>query len=69
MEPVRVGIAHRFLAGLVDTIVLAVLVAVPNVVLSKVSPMLATMVAPGPSRASCTNPRADRSPPIKTGSP
>jgi uncharacterized RDD family membrane protein YckC len=41
---VRVGIVHRFLAGLVDAIVLAVLTVVPNLVLSKVSPMLAGMV-------------------------
>lgn len=44
METVRVGIVHRFLAGLVDAIVLAVLTVVPNLVLSKVSPMLAGMV-------------------------
>src|SRR4051812_12325021 len=41
---VRVGIVHRFLAGLVDAIVLAVLTVVPNLVLSKVSPMLAGIV-------------------------
>ena len=40
----RVGIVHRFLAGLVDAIVLAVLTVVPNVVLSKVSPALAGIV-------------------------
>jgi uncharacterized RDD family membrane protein YckC len=44
METVRVGIAHRFLATLVDAIVLAVLTVIPNVVLSKISPVLAGIV-------------------------
>jgi uncharacterized RDD family membrane protein YckC len=41
----RVGFLHRFLAGLIDAIVVAVLVTVPNIVLSRISPMLGTIVS------------------------
>src|SRR3954469_4804214 len=41
---VRVGIAHRLLAGIVDAIIVAVLMFLPTVILAKVSPMLAGIV-------------------------
>ena len=44
MENVRVGIGHRFLAGLVDGVIVFVLTFVPTLILSKVSPMLAGIV-------------------------
>jgi uncharacterized RDD family membrane protein YckC len=43
-DAVRVGILPRFLAGLVDGIVLLVLTAVPTIVLRQISPMLAGIV-------------------------
>jgi uncharacterized RDD family membrane protein YckC len=45
VETVRVGIVHRFLAGLADTVAVAVIVAIPNAVLGRVSPMLATIAS------------------------
>jgi uncharacterized RDD family membrane protein YckC len=45
MESVRVGIVHRLVAGVIDGVIVSVLVFVPNVVLGRISPMLAGMVS------------------------